>query len=213
MNKVYLNNLKRQFLNAQGSKSAGVNYKEFEEYLLQLNKFGREYIDILIELGLDVNDSDIVEVNKGVVDSIAYAKTNFSLITPYTDDMGPDYGNEIYRFKFLGKDGVPSFKTSSGTIYNLSELVPSKHTFITQNPYNYSMIEGFSNVSTYGYYNTILGMYGMNNDKDYYDKMKMFESVRGLLEDSYKDEIITDGDKYFWILRSNIKVKNKTKTR
>lgn len=172
---------------------------------------GCEYTNLLIELGLDITDSNIAEVNKGVVDSIAYANTNFSLITPYTDDMVSSYGNEIYRFKFLGKDGVPSFRTRSGIVYNLKQLVSTKHTFITENPYNYEAIEGFSNLSSSGDYNTIFGMYGMNNDKDIYDKMKMFESIRSSSGDYCKDEIITDGDKYFWIIRSNIKVKTKSR--
>ena len=34
-----------------------------------------------------------------IIDSIAYKNTLFSIITPYTDDMLTDFGNEIYRFK------------------------------------------------------------------------------------------------------------------
>ena len=54
-------------------------------------------------------------------------------------------------------------------------------------------------------------MYGMISDKDYSDKMKMFESVRNSSDESCKYELITEGDKYFWILRSNIKVKTKSR--
>lgn len=210
MNKVYLNNLKKQFLNAQGNSSGCINYKEFEEYLLQLNRLGNEYRNILSELGLNINDSNIVEINKGILDSVAYANSSLSIITPYTDEMSASYENEIYRFKFVGNKGIPSFKTSSGIIYDLSNLVPYKHTFITQNPYNYSEIEGFSILSQLGYYSTIFGMYGMIYDKDYINKIKMFESVRSDFQD-YKEEIITDGDKYFLVARSNVKVKTKSR--
>lgn len=210
MNRVYLNNLKRQFLSAQGNTSDCINYKEFEEYLTKINNLGYEYINILRNMGIDTNDSNIVEVNKGIVDSVAYVKTNFSLITPYTDEMSTSYGNDICRFKFVVKDGIPSFKNSSGIIYSLSNIVSYKHAFITQNPYNYSEIEGFSSLSQSGCYSTIFGMYGMIYDKDYIDKIKMFESVRSDFQDC-KEEIITDGDKYFLVTCSN--VKDKTKSR
>lgn len=210
MNRLYLSSFKKQFLDAHGNVSHGINYKEFEEYVLQVNKLGAEYRNILSELGLDINDSNVVEVNKGILDSVAYANSNMSIITPYTDEMSTSYGNDIYRFKFVGKEGIPSLKTSSGIIYNLSGIVPYKHTFITQNPYNYSEIDGFSILSQSGYYRTIFGMYGMIYDKDYINKIKMFEQVRSDFQD-YKEEIITDGDKYFLVACSNVKVKTKTR--
>ena len=138
MNKEYLTHLKQQFLKAVGSKCDGINYKEFEDYLLQINKLGNKYINYLSCLGLDINDSKIAEVNKGVIDSVAYKKSNISLITPYTDGMDSD-NNEIYRFHFVGKDKTPCFKTKSGMIYHIRNIT-QKHTFITHNPYNYTMI-------------------------------------------------------------------------
>ena len=210
MNRLYLNHLKRQFLNAVGSNYGSINYKEFDEYLTKVNSLGYEYINILRNLGIDTNDSNIVEVNKGIVDSVAYVKTNFSLITPYTDDMTDSYGNEIYRFKFIGKDGIPLLKTNSGVIHNLSSIAPLKHIFITQNPYNYEMIEGFSKLSQTGYYKTVFGMYGMIYDKDYYDKIKLFERVRNEINNDYT-EIITNNDSYYLIVNSNVKVKTKSR--
>lgn len=211
MNKVYLNNLKKQFLRAQGSTNEGIPYNEFEEYLIQLNILGKDYIKLISELGVDITDSGIVEVNKGIIDSVAYGNTNFSLITPYADNMVPIYENEIYKFKFLAKDGIPSFRTNSGVVYQVSRLIPGKHTFITQNPFDYDDIEDFSKISICNPYNTIFGMFGMNNDKDVCYKMKMFERVKSLSSEVMKEEIITEKDKYFWILGPQVKVKTKTR--
>ena len=209
MDREYLKYLKQQFLNAEGSKCKGINYKEFEEYLLQINKLSRKYITYLSNLGIDINDSDIAEVNKGIIESVVYDKSNISLITPFTDGMNTNIGNEIYRFKFVSKDGIPSFVTKTGIIYNMEGIVPSKHSFITQNPYNYGMIEGFSDLS-YNGYGVIFGMYGMIYDKDYAAKLKMFEQVKSTIIDC-NDEMITEGEDYYLIARSSIKVKTKSR--
>ncbi len=208
MDKQYLNYLKKAFNAAAGYKDVGVNYIEFEQYLRQMRDLGSEYLKILEEFGLDPLDDEITEINKGILDSIAYKNTNFSIVTPFSRNMEKNSNNKIYRFKFISKMGVPRFKTSNGSTYSSDDYF--SHTFITQNPYDYSMIEGFSDLSHRGEYNTIFGMYGFTSDKDFNDKTRMLENVRNSM-DNYYEERLTDGDKYFYIVRTGVKTKVKSR--
>ena len=47
-------------------------------------------------------------------------------------------------------------------------------------------------------------------DKDFSDKIKKFENIKSIIN-ACKDEIIKDGEEYYLIARSNVKVKTKVR--
>ena len=105
----YKLNLYNQFLNAEGVESvhyqSAAFFKEYRNWLKEYKKVLKEYSNYLKNLNINLSSYDVVEVGKGLNDSIVMYP-DFQVISPYADTLGEDnadleiVNNKPYISKF-----------------------------------------------------------------------------------------------------------------
>ena len=208
----YLDNLIVQFIQATGYKNKNVNsvgFKyEFLGWIEERKKISNKYLKLLDYMNLteDIDKESSVEVGKGKYDTIVRSfKTN--RITPYVEDLDEERTmNAIFKVM----DGQPTLITNNGlNIARIESNIPI--TFITQNPYNESLINGWSSLHNMGLNNIVVGMYGNINDKDMEQKIETLKALKDKLLREYQEEFSILDDSYCYAIASKTKknIKNK----
>ena len=184
----------------KGSNNRGKTYNP--DYIIKA-----EYGDRNDYIILDAKFSTPENIRLNQLQGLVY-KYLFSIST--LDEKDRLLGLYILCGKRLGKDGKDIIHDLAKKIGR--SVIPFAEILVVNgvNMNDYSMIEGFSDLSHRGEYNTILGMYGFTSDKDFNDKTRMLENVRNSM-DNYYEERLTDGDKFFYIVRTGVKTKVKSR--
>ena len=197
-------NIKRlieQYMSSTGTKIIDLKSEkfisDFANWIMELQKTGKRYTDLLEYLELDYNTRNCAEVGKCRFDTVV-KPFDTTIITPDADIVGVNKGRIITgNMKVYGS--VPIIVKDE-----LIDLIPSEsiHTFMTQNPYTSNSILNWENLHNSGEANIIVGTYGSIHDKDTDDRIKLIES-------HYIEDYYTSNDSYFYVIGSTKKTKEK----
>jgi hypothetical protein len=198
----YLLLLCEQFNKCKGYKNtdlASKNYcDELNNWLDSLSSKNSKYYDFLLECEIDLDSSTLVEINKGIYDSIINPK---KVVSPFAYTL-KQRNKELFVYK-----GEPFIVIGNNLIKN--KMID---TFITHNPYNKKYIKGLDEIHNYGM-DILLGIYGSINDKDKNEKILLLKSFSEQLNDNYDMEYTTYYDNYYGIIFTTNKIKKYQKTR
>lgn len=209
----------KQFCNAKGydyynshDEDAKKHIEEFNIWLGSLKTQLKKYNDFAAYEGINLTDYSMIELNKGIHDSIIYNQgicdNGATIVSPFASTM------KLQNSKMFLLRGEPVIQTGSN-IYK--GQVVEERTFCTHNPYNESYINNLDVLHNNGY-SVCFGTFGSIFDCDKESKLKLFSSVVERM--NYKQlniSLVTDyttiGNDYFAIAYSKIRVRENTWTR
>lgn len=209
-NLYYMNDSKRilfyQFLKSISYKELYTYsedlMKEFNNWLSQLRKEGKEYLKLLGEEGIDL-DSLSVEFGKTKYDSLAFP-LNRGYISPYINGLKMEVTND-----------KPILYIANDRCNFACELFDILY---TQNPYSECDIKNWEQIHNNGKTKLLVGVYGKTYDKDLKQKIKMMEDFKDKLYcDCYglyfNEDYVEIDDNYFYFINTKHKTLVKTLTR
>lgn len=193
----------RQFVVAKNIKNVDLNsksfFEEFSNWLKERKGIGEKYISIISRFGLFKDSFQYAEVGKGLQDSVTLPY-NTKLLTPYIDENMISNPNRVINanLSVYKNDVFPFISTEEVKI----QVVPNNKisTYMTQNPYNNHIIDGWDELHNSGYNNIIVGMYGSEYDKDKQEKKDMLLKLRRKLERNYTELEYVINDEYFCVV-------------
>ena len=193
----------RQFVAAKNIKQVDLNSKsfleEFSNWLKERKEAGDKYLSIISRFGLFKDNSKCAEVGKGIEDSITLPY-NTKLLSPYIDVNMISNPNRVIDadLSVYKNDTFPIISTKEIKI----QVVPNSKiaTYMTQNPYNNKMIEGWNQLHNSGYNNIVVGIYGNEHDKDKHEKKDMLLRLRRKLNGNFTELEYVFNDEYFCVV-------------
>lgn len=212
----YIEKLVEQFKSATGTKKVDINsqkfIEEFNKWIKVREIIGKEYTSFIdyMETYPNVISEESVEIGKGEYDSIAL-DTKVNMITSYSKGINKTSG-EIIDADFEIYEGTPLI-IRHGKSKKQIDVVNTQYIrrFITHNPYDQSCIKNWEQLHNIGE-NITIGAFGNIYDKDIKQKIKQIKLLRdNLINDYFKEDYVTDGDKYYYAISSNRKVKKLVK--
>lgn len=212
----YFNNLINEFMLATGSKKVDKNSKQFvADFLIWLQErhsIGSEYADFLENVGFRFTDESCAEVGKGKFDSVV-KPFDTTLITsaPSFGDVNPE---RIVKGDMKVFESIPLLISHRKGKKELMQIPNSIiHTYMTQNPYNQTLITNWEDLHNSGVSDIILGVFGSIHDKDNQTKIKQLQSLKDKLTSTdYIEEYSVSGDNYFYAIGSD-RIMKKTKVK
>lgn len=164
---TYDKDINTQFKNAFGyNEEDNYSISDFYRWVINQKIIGEDLINQLNGIEREYN-LKFAEINKGLFDSLFIGHKSWKLITPnsYTfdnlDESNIIRGKIVYECGTSIKDG---YKT-----YNFLDNID---TIVLHNPYNLDEIETLINISDD--YNTILSFFGSKSDKDFQEKIMLY---------------------------------------
>lgn len=205
----YIKYLSNQFKEANGLKRDNLdfvdNQSELFNWLIEREKIIHRYIKFLDDLGLEkIKEKDTFEVNKGFYDSIG-KDFNTSIITSFSSEFPSD---RIINGDFIVFSNIPIIN-SNNKVCSLINNNNNKFTFMTQNPYNIENIYGWDKLANSNNYDIVLGMYGLLQDKDKENKIKLLKKFKEKLLVDYMFEYLENGNEYYSVISTGDCVKKR----
>ena len=201
----------KQFVLARGIERVDLSsqsfLQEFSNWLKERKKVGEKYISFISSLGLFKDNSKCAEINKGIDDSVTLPY-HTRLITPYIDidTIGDSQRIINANFSVNKQYTTPIISTQEITMKVISNR--EIKTYMTQNPYNTNMLEGWSHLHNSKYNNIVVGVYGKEYDKDKATKKDMLLRLRKQLNNNFKEVEYVLNDDYLCVIGSK---ENKTR--
>ena len=196
----YKLNLYNQFLNSEGVESihyqSDAFFKEYHHWLKEYKKVLKEYSTYLQNLNINLSSYHVVEVGKGLHDSIVMYP-DFQVISPYADTLGEDNSDlEILNNKvYISK-------------YNTLVEPNNIKKFITFNPYFDDNISNWYLIHNSGV-DVSIGVCGKVYDRDSSNKIRLVSDIADNMNGYYEENYDLIGDNYIYNIHS--KKKNKVK--
>lgn len=203
MNK-YLLNLFKQFNDSLGIKTLNFDSKEyieaFSNWIYLMSEYSKIYQDYIQYLGVDLDSSLTIELNKGKYDSIGLSNT--TIISPYAETLGKE-NSELCVFQ-------GELVILTGSKIKRGQVA---ETYITQNIYTLQELEIFK-YFVLNDINMCLGVYGSIYDKDKNSKIQELIEFKQSLNFDTEEYSDVENDIYMYVLRnSNPKKLEKILTR
>lgn len=210
MNLIYIRNLAEQYKMANGLSSIDLTSKAFlselREWIIENQKMGVVYTELLNSMDLNFKNSSTAEVGKGEYDSVV-KPFNTSIIT----EMPINLKGRVDNADFIVTDEGPRLSVTSK--YGLKYLVDPVdiNNFMIQNPYDTRQLDEWQNLRNFFGRNIIIGMYGRTSDRDKFPKIRELERIKHKLR--IPASVVTeqkDGN-YYSVLATNDRIKPKIK--
>ena len=200
----------KQFLAACGTKHIDLKSKsfleEFSNWLKERKEVGEKYVSIISNFELFKDNSKCAEVNKGIEDSVTLPY-HTKLLTPYIDVNRVDDPNRVIDadFSIYKNNKLPIISTKDVKI----QVIPNNRimTYMTQNPYDSQMLEGWNNLQNSGRNNIVVGVYGKEYDKDKSKKKDMLLRFRKQLDNNFREIEYVLNDEYFCVIGTKQKTR------
>ena len=197
----YFDLLKLQYYSAVGKKIKnylkGDNIVEISDFLFERQLLGEKYVRYLKYLGIDITMKETAEVGKGSYDTITNGFET-TLISPYFEDLED---SRLLNYELLTLNVSPAlFKFGEKRrIEEITRIPQYINTFMTQNPYKKNEILNWNRVYQDGY-DIIVGMYGLNSDKDKEKKLAILKKIRDTISTSLEINYERDYSDYLAVL-------------
>lgn len=183
----YYSKLLLQYCNSRGYSIIDVDEKikyDYINWLLEQEESRKIYKEFIESLGIEINSNDTVEINKGMLDSIAEEKT--LIISPYQ------------KLKINGED-----KLLDDLKYARDRI---SKTIITQNPYSIKDLEYIFGIDKF-----LIGVYGKMSDCDKDIKIRKLMDINQILLKHTEEQYETKNGNYLYTIQ-NKKAKEKIKS-
>ncbi len=206
MGKNYLNFLEKEFISANIKDKERIEkldsesyIKELSDWILEQQKIGKLYLDLLFEMSLNHYSDSCVELFKSDYDTIV--KKLKTKIKPSDDSKieGIEEDRIIKGQIIIGEKGPLLL------LYNNSIRIPVSYisTYMAQNT-PLSLVNGFKTLHNTQFCDIILGVYGNSSDTDKEYKLKKLKEFRNdLRNEGLKEEYVTINDKYMYVVASD----------
>lgn len=211
---LYFGMLFKQFCEAQGLKKTfddenWINeliscYKKgeseaFMSWIIKNLDLLFQYFEYLNFLDTNLSNKKVMEINKGIFDSLSSCNKNIAVVSQYP--VGPDVEKKYQLLDFFESDSnlYPRILTNDGKLF-----VPNNDIFITHNPYNSLLDLKYWNViHNQRDYDILVGMFGSTTDLDVKKKIQILSCLQDNMTDDCKLDYDTNNGNYFAILRSD----------
>lgn len=194
----YLMLLFNQFNESMGYKTtyktSDIYIDEFVNWLRNLKKISNLYMKFANYEGIDLNDDNVIELNKGRYDSLKNAK----IISPFASTLG------IKNEKLIVYQGEPIIIV--GSKVKKGQVVD---TYTTFNPYSDYYLNNLDLLHNSGI-NICYGIFGKNSDKNRDEKIKHLIEFISKLNEDYIYNIENVDSNYLGIVFSKRKIKKLT---
>lgn len=198
MSILYLKLLLEQFNNSRGYGKEYTDskqyYEEFINWLYELNKQKKKYVEYSDSLGVDLFNPYYFEINKGKLDTILCSER---IISPFGYTM--KQSNKTF-IEYYGQPYIVS-----GSDINNGQAHSMYFTF---NPYNNYYFGELDKIHNSGH-GVCFGMYGKNSDNDKKIKLQFISDKLKNMNNRYVYEYDTDGENYYCIVFTREKIKIK----
>lgn len=223
MNTIYTKALFEQFKQTRGLHSDATlkRYRaEFKRWLLEQQEYMKQYIDLLIEMGL--SEDTIVELGKGGSNSLIPTLTHYGYdaisITPFDDTFSKKQAVRAYNGQLVDGDyglelqyHIPMIPSDMLIPPHLSEV----GTLITQVPQlHINQLAEMIQAYLQEHKTLIIGSYGNIHDVNIQKNLTTGTIIKDYLEHIgfVEDEFTTCGDTYLHVIKSKFKTKKLNKT-
>ena len=193
----------KQFIDASGIKHVDLKSKSFLEdfsnWLKERKAMGEKYVAIISELGAFKDSLQCAEVNKGVEDSVTLPY-HTKLLTPYIDKSMVDESERLItaNFSIDTKRVMPFISTDEVKMASISN--DAIRTYMTQNPYDARMLDGWDLLHNSRRSNVVVGLYGNESDKDRSKKKDMLMRFRHQLVNNFREvECVLNGEYFCFV--------------
>ena len=206
MSKNYLDFLEREFISANIKDKERIEklesdslIKELSDWILEQQKTGKIYLDLLKKMELNYDSEDSVELYKSDFDTIV--KDCRTRISPIAGEKIEGVADDrILRGQILISNNGP-FIILNGEIIKLPVSYIS--TYMTQNT-PLSIVNGFKSLHNREFCDIILGVYGSNSDTDKEYKLRELKKFKqDLRSQGLKEEYVTVNGKFMYVIASN----------
>lgn len=191
----YLILLFNQFNESKGYKTiyqnSDIYINEFVHWLKDLKELSHLYLEFAKYEGIDLNEDDFIELNKGRYDSIKKAK----IISPFASTLG------IQNKKLVVCQGEPNIIIGSNM--KKGQVVDTYTTFNAYNDYYLNDLDMLHNYGT----NICYGIFGKNSDINRETRIKKFIEFISKLNDDHICDLENVDENYLGIVFSKRKVK------
>ena len=187
-----------QYMKAKEKKTKPNTKQVINEYQLWIearNKMKKEYIEMLKEIKIDLNNKTTAEVGKNIIDTIALSN-DMTIITPYKDIYESIPNKKILLGNMKIYNNTPYLETKNETIIP-NQLID---TYMTHNPYNYKEIEEWFKLQYK--YNIIIGVFGSIYDKDKDEKIKKMLEIKRKLQTTCTEHFKRNSDSYYYVIKN-----------
>ena len=194
---MYLENLYNQFKEAKGistsSKKLNSLDADFGIWLRINSEIGKEYMKFLDSFKIMYDTEKCVEIGKGYYDT-AVLPYNTEIITPALFTFKNKDSRRIRGGTLTLISGIPAIIKGSKKL-SIEKVSDSNYSiYMTQNPFNKLEIDALKSIYEQEYGDVIIGMYGLNTDKNKKEKIdKIFE----LEKTNQYDVIYNDLNEYY----------------
>ncbi len=194
-----------QFIAARGIENSDVYsdtlMRDFFDWIKERKTIGNKYLSHISDFGLFRDSSCFAEVNKGVDDSVTLP-CHTKLVSPYIDKSIIDNPERIVDGKFyIDKKHVLSIVSTKDIklrVISNGEIM----TYMTQNPYNSDMLDGWDVLHNSGRNDIIVGVYGNTYDCDRQEKIENLLLFKKKLN-HVREFDYTFCDEYFYAIGSS----------
>ena len=198
MQNEYIWCLWKQFCETKGiSMSSDINYlyNDFINWTKERKSLLYDYRYYLEVLGIDIEDNDSLEINKGKYDSLYERGVNIASI----------YGETMKKEKkvFMIDRSFPVLLTKNGL------EIPKEKLLFTYNPYFDSEITSWYKIHNKKEKDISIGMFGNINDENAKRKILLLKEISNYMTNDYTYSFDTFNDNYFCSLNSKIYTKSK----
>lgn len=208
----YFRNLVEEFVRANGIKSSDINsnefIKDFYEWIKQRNLIGLQYTYFLEYLGFDFKTNNCAEVGKTNYDSVVLPY-NTLIISPVASSFDSIYDSRVIAGNMKVSNYEPTLVKSKNSNYEIPRS--AINTYMTQNPFFISDLNGWDYLHNMRKNDIIVGIYGNIYDKDIDKKIKQIDLFKNQLDDEYESEYALLGENYFYAVGTKRLTKNYSK--
>lgn len=205
--KDYFKALYNQFCKSKGViKSLDENKKEFIDWILNQRKLLIRYFDFLQYLDSSILDKKILEIDKGIYDSLLKIWDDICVISQYADTLKEERRSLILLENPFNQKINPIILNEQNKLFRPSDML-----FLTHNPYNFACIKNWYKIHNQKEEDILIGMFGKVDDIDKKDKLKVLKKLQNQMESDNSFDYDTENDCYFAILKSKRKVKKLVK--
>ena len=200
--KEYIKSLIEQFRLANGINAIDTVSEEFlnefHDWLRERQRTARAYTYLLDDMEFNYQDQETAEVGKGDYDTVVKS-FDTTLITPSSQVKTVSPCRVIDGYMKVC-NGRPILRKSNETSY-IPLFSSNITTYMTQNPYSLTSIEGWNDLHNSGKYGIILGMFGNEFDMDKDKKIKFLKEFKSKL-DSYDllERYETMGNSWYYVI-------------
>ncbi len=192
-----------QFKHAKGIKKADIFSKsfinEFANWIHDRQLIGEEFVSFLDYLNLSFEDEYCAEIGKGERDTLV-KPYDTKIISPFADNITEVEDDRLITANFKVYNNNACLLTDKKLVVIPNSFIS---TYLIQNPYSFSNLEGLENLHNNDTHNIIFGLYGYCGDKDKTKKLAALASFRSKLDGDYISDYDTYEGAYYYVVASN----------